>query len=191
MNPGDVTTTEINTEIKLEVKVETASIVKVETLKYPDNKTLQSITNTQMPTAEMSSQETSKTREEIKAEREAKKLAKQAKKGKSSGAGVNENVTMSTTETPTVTTKTVDSNDTKKPTNCADGGEGEKSRDQIKAEREAKKLAKQAAKTAKTGGGPAVGAVTEQMAQVNLKENSTSNVTATSNETAAPGEKVN
>ncbi|KAL9917769.1 eukaryotic translation initiation factor 2B subunit delta isoform 1-T1 [Glossina fuscipes fuscipes] len=80
------TTTEINTEIKVEVKLETTSIVKVEALKH--NKTESVNTSEQSVVIQTMNIDdvpkgVEKTREEIKAEREAKKLAKQAKKVKS------------------------------------------------------------------------------------------------------------
>ncbi|XP_037822488.1 translation initiation factor eIF-2B subunit delta [Lucilia sericata] len=132
MNTGEIITTEINTEIKVEVQLETASIVKVET------KAIGGIENTDVSTQEaidmMSNKqevEKEKTRDEIKAEREAKKLAKQAKKQK---AGVVAGVaTVSTNNSPPAN-KAENINDTAPIPE--DGSE--KTREQIKAEREAK-----------------------------------------------------
>lgn len=188
MNPGEITTTEINTEIKLEVKVETEQIVKVETIK---NQPINPAPCTQnQPPAALSQHNSEKSREEIKAEREAKKLAKQAKKTKSNPSGDS-----STTPAAANTTTVAAVNDTAKVnenSNNMEGVDGEKSREQIKAEREAKKLAKQAAKAAKTGGGTnaAVENVTGKMAQVKIADKATEKAAAPSGPTADE-EKVN
>ena len=93
-----------------------------------------------------------KTREQIMAEREAKKLAKQAKKNKSEAnvptetSKVHPPVIDATSEvTPAANVKNVVASNSL----SAKEEISEKSREQIKAEREAKKLAKQNAKAAK------------------------------------------
>ncbi|XP_046810850.1 translation initiation factor eIF-2B subunit delta isoform X2 [Lucilia cuprina] len=169
MNTGEIITTEINTEIKVEVQLETASIVKVET------KAVGGIENTEVSTQKaigmMSNKvevEKEKTRDEIKAEREAKKLAKQAKKQKAGGV-VATDVAESINNSPPANTNCKAENVSNTAGKPEDGSE--KSREQIKAEREAKKLAKQAAKSAKAAGGNiAVAAVTEQLKQVKINE---------------------
>uniref|UniRef100_T1P994 Translation initiation factor eIF2B subunit delta n=1 Tax=Musca domestica TaxID=7370 RepID=T1P994_MUSDO len=182
MNPGEITTTEINTEIKLEVKVETEQIVKVETIKNQPTNPAPCTQN--QPPAAISQHNSEKSREEIKAEREAKKLAKQAKKTKCNPSGD------SSTTPAAANTKIVAAvNDTAKVnenSNNMEGVDGEKSREQIKAEREAKKLAKQAAKAAKAGGGTnaAVENVTGQMAQVKIADKATEKAAAPSGSTA-------
>ncbi|XP_065369229.1 translation initiation factor eIF2B subunit delta isoform X2 [Calliphora vicina] len=192
MNPGEIITTEINTEIKVEVQLETASIIKVET------KAKNSIENSdpshlaiEMPNKQDCEKE--KTREEIKAEREAKKLAKQAKKSKSGGVSSADNSpqvptnakaeNVNSPQIPTNAKAEIANNDASP--NLADGSD--KTREQIKAEREAKKLAKQAAKTTKAGGG-GIAAVTEQLNQVKINETNAKNSSDAVNSTDAPSE---
>lgn len=179
MNPGEIITTEINTEIKVEVQLETANIIKVET------KAISSIENSEpslphlaieMPTKQECGKE--KTRDEIKAEREAKKLAKQAKKSKSGGVSSADNSQIPTNVKAENVNNTASSN-------LADGTD--KTREQIKAEREAKKLAKQAAKTTKAGG-VGVAAVTEQFNQVKINETNAKNSSDVVNSADVPSE---
>ncbi|XP_026840752.1 translation initiation factor eIF-2B subunit delta isoform X2 [Drosophila persimilis] len=110
------------------------------------------------------------TREQVMAEREAKKQAKQAKKQKATTPATKiitevEQTTITTKLTTTITTTARDKPEPPAGTagpaapiaavNCtaSTGTEtGDKTRDQIKAEREAKKAAKQAAKAAKSSG---------------------------------------
>ncbi|XP_061396756.1 translation initiation factor eIF-2B subunit delta [Musca vetustissima] len=186
MNPGEITTTEINTEIKLEVKVETESIVKVETIKNPAPSSVACSTQSQPQPAAITNN-SEKSREEIKAEREAKKLAKQAKKAKSNTTGESSNIAATVAATVVPVTNTGKTNEN---TNNMEGAAGgEKTREQIKAEREAKKLAKQAAKVAKTGGaGATVESVAGQMAQVKIADNTTQKI-ATPSGPIAEGEK--
>ncbi|KAM7344239.1 eukaryotic translation initiation factor 2B subunit delta isoform 2-T2 [Cochliomyia hominivorax] len=177
MNPGELITTEINTEIKVEIQLETASIVKVETTKGQTlTANVNSINALDMSSPQINEKE--KTREEIKAEREAKKLAKQAKKLKAAG-GQTADTTIPNNNSPPVVTNTNDSAKVVNniPENATNEEEaGEKSREQIKAEREAKKLAKQAAKAAKSGAVAAAGnaanaaveAITQQLNQVKI-----------------------
>ncbi|TMW41721.1 hypothetical protein DOY81_013200, partial [Sarcophaga bullata] len=138
MNPGDtITTTEINTEIKVEVQLETASIVKVETIKRIENIDSSPKLAIEKPLAAYQESAIEKTREQIKAEREAKKLAKQSKK-QNKGAGVNSTETNSIPNTKTngFNPKTV----------------SEKIVNKLRLNVKAKKLAqKQAAKAAKAG----------------------------------------
>ncbi|XP_050326130.1 translation initiation factor eIF-2B subunit delta [Bactrocera neohumeralis] len=97
-----------------------------------------------------------KTREEIMAEREAKKLAKQMKKAKN--LGVNSEAAPTTPVVGRSVSNVVSQEQdtiTNPPSNVIDthtSAAVEKSREQIKAEREAKKKAKQALKEAKTSG---------------------------------------
>ncbi|XP_013105147.1 translation initiation factor eIF-2B subunit delta isoform X2 [Stomoxys calcitrans] len=174
MNPGEVTTTEINTEIQLEVKLETESIVKVETIKSPNNKTSTTPNQNTLPHQSPGSRDTEKSREEIKAEREAKKLAKQAKKTKNTSTAVETN------KAPVSVPQSVT------PDNSMESKDAEKSREQIKAEREAKKLAKQAAKASKSAGTTAtVENVTGQMSKAKLNEEATQTKATSMEESAA------
>lgn len=185
MNPGEIITTEINTEIKVEVQLETASIVKVETSKAGCNNKSVIIGNSTKAIEMSGNQEAEKekTREEIKAEREAKKLAKQAKKLKAIGGNapnadaiVSNNSNSPKESTTNKAEQLVANNVTAVATATTNSEEAEeKTREQIKAEREAKKLAKQAAKAAKSGA-VAVGNAavcyrcTQQLNQVKLNE---------------------
>ncbi|XP_017040689.1 translation initiation factor eIF-2B subunit delta isoform X2 [Drosophila ficusphila] len=128
---------------------------------------------------------TEKTREQIMAEREAKKLAKQSKnQNKSSTAVVAatsgtkiitevEQTTITTKLTTTTTTKAQEKVDSVAPKavlptlpNGQNTEAGEKSRDQIKAEREAKKAAKKAGKSA----GAKVEATRQQVAELKVAD---------------------
>ncbi|XP_051861373.1 translation initiation factor eIF-2B subunit delta isoform X1 [Drosophila albomicans] len=131
-----------------------------------------------------------KTREQVMAEREAKKQAKLAKKQKTTTPTAVETAAATTkpattiiteVEQTTITTKLTTTTTTTTKDNVVaavaaatstkvapsseppDSNTGEKTRDQIKAEREAKKAAKQAAKTAKTTGNNNVDTVTQKL----------------------------
>lgn len=171
MNTGEIITTEINTEIKVEVQLETASIVKVETTKGKCNKAVADTQSSDFTTCSKDAPSTDKSRDEIKAAREAKKLAKQAKKQKIDGTFENDAIVKTEDETK-APIKVVNANNA--PSNAEVSSE--KNRDQVKAEREAKKQAKQAAKAAKAGGAPSSGpmqVLTEKLNQVNICATST------------------
>lgn len=197
MNPGDtITTTEINTEIKVEVQLETASIVKIETIKRIENTDSFPKPAIEKPSAVFQESATEKTREQIKAEREAKKLAKQSKK-QNKGAIINNPEINSITNNSSPPTQSSVDNKMAESVSVSETAaltedNGEKTREQIKAEREAKKLAKQAAKTAKASGNSAtVATVTNQLTQVKISENSTKEQTvATNSSEVSIGEKV-
>ncbi|XP_001976398.3 translation initiation factor eIF-2B subunit delta isoform X1 [Drosophila erecta] len=152
---------------------------------------------------------TEKTRDQIIAEREAKKLAKQAKKLKNAATATADApaaptvpTTVSTipatsatkiitkVEQTTITTKLTTTTTTKKadaaalkPTqpaavNGKDAEEGERSREQIKAEREAKKAAKKAGKS----GGAKVEGVLQQLADLKVSEKVTANAAPSATE---------
>ncbi|CAD7014010.1 unnamed protein product [Ceratitis capitata] len=109
-----------------------------------------------------------KSREEIMAEREAKKLAKQLKKAKVLGTELTaatpaaSNINTSVAQVDSIAIPETSAN-TPSNTTLADGNAlaVDKSREQIKAEREAKKKAKQAQKEAKATGLPEVTAKLE------------------------------
>ncbi|XP_067631306.1 translation initiation factor eIF2B subunit delta isoform X2 [Eurosta solidaginis] len=111
-----------------------------------------------------------KTREEIMAEREAKKMAKQAKKAKpttESQIPLIEPLVVTVANPPHQqnTVATIDTN----ALNVDKLAGIEKTRDQIKAEREAKKKAKQAQKVSKTAGLPEL---TAQLENAKITDNS-------------------
>ncbi|XP_018797981.1 PREDICTED: translation initiation factor eIF-2B subunit delta isoform X2 [Bactrocera latifrons] len=118
-----------------------------------------------------------KSREEIMAEREAKKLAKQMKKGKNMGV----NSEAAPTTTPVVGSSVVNvvsqkqdtiTNPPSKVIDTHTSAVVEKNREQIKAEREAKKKAKQALKVAKTSG---VTEITVKLEDTKITENLSTN----------------
>lgn len=199
MNPGEIITTEINTEIKVEVQLETASIVKVETTKGQCIKSpigTENLNPTAAYAIEMHTRqamEREKSRDEIRVEREAKKLAKQAKKIKAGGGAVSSDATVNA-PTAIATNNKVEKINVAAPSKNADEDGTDKTREQIKAEREGKKLAKQAAKAAKTSeshavaGGTSVVAETEQLNQVKINETRSTHVNSLA---AATGDKVN
>ncbi|KAH8309524.1 hypothetical protein KR059_011426, partial [Drosophila kikkawai] len=128
---------------------------------------------------------TEKTREQVMAEREAKKLAKQAKKQKNPSAATPATTIITEVEQTTITTKLTTTTTTKakeklelleKKADTAvtktspvpvENGKEEKSREQIKAEREAKKAAKKAGKST----GDKVEAATQQLSNLKVTEN--------------------
>jgi len=153
---------------------------------------------------------TEKTRDQIMAEREAKKLAKQAKKQKTAPTPTAatpavlttpsapatkiitevEQTTITTKLTTTTTTKVQDAvaSKTTQPAavNGKDAEAGEKTREQIKAEREAKKAAKKAGK----GGGAKVEGIAQQLADLKVAEKAPVAASAAPSTTEADQEKV-
>ncbi|KMY96023.1 translation initiation factor eIF-2B subunit delta isoform X1 [Drosophila simulans] len=152
---------------------------------------------------------TEKTRDQIMAEREAKKLAKQAKKHKTAPTPTAatpavlttpaapatkiitevEQTTITTKLTTTTTTKVQDAVASKTTQLAAVNGKdveaGEKTREQIKAEREAKKAAKKAGK----GGGAKVEGTTQQLADLKVAEKAPVAASAAPSTTEADQEK--
>lgn len=152
---------------------------------------------------------TEKTRDQIMAEREAKKLAKQAKKQKTAPTPTAatptvlttpsapatkiitevEQTTITTKLTTTTTTKVQDAvaSKTTQPAavNGKDAEAGEKTREQIKAEREAKKAAKKAGK----GGGAKVEGIAQQLADLKVAEKAPVAASAAPSTTEADQEK--
>ncbi|XP_032572899.1 translation initiation factor eIF-2B subunit delta isoform X2 [Drosophila sechellia] len=152
---------------------------------------------------------TEKTRDQIMAEREAKKLAKQAKKHKTAPTPTAatpavlttpaapatkiitevEQTTITTKLTTTTTTKVQDAVASKTTQPAAVNGKdveaGEKTREQIKAEREAKKAAKKAGK----GGGAKVEGITQQLADLKVAEKAPVAASAAPSTTEADQEK--
>ncbi|XP_016988166.2 translation initiation factor eIF-2B subunit delta isoform X2 [Drosophila rhopaloa] len=134
---------------------------------------------------------TEKTRDQIIAEREAKKLAKQAKKQNKPSTSAPpatkiitevEQTTITTKLTTTTTTKAQEKVNSLAPkadpatvANGKDAEPGEKSREQIKAEREAKKAAKKAGK----GAGAKVEATTQQLADLKVADKAKVSLPAT------------
>uniref|UniRef100_A0A1B0FPP2 Translation initiation factor eIF2B subunit delta n=1 Tax=Glossina morsitans morsitans TaxID=37546 RepID=A0A1B0FPP2_GLOMM len=162
------TTTEINTEIKVEVKLETTSIVKVAAVKHNQSESV----NTSKQAVVMQTMNiddvpkgVEKTREEIKAEREAKKLAKQAKKTKSNVGKLRESKEhlapkkVDTLAIPNVVSVKEDNI--------------EKSVEQINVKEEVKKKVKQTGELSK----PVAGAVVEDLAGDKLHDNKAINAT--------------
>lgn len=129
---------------------------------------------------------TEKTRDQIMAEREAKKLAKPATKIITEV----EQTTITTKLTTTTTTKVQDAvaSKTTQPAavNGKDAEAGEKTREQIKAEREAKKAAKKAGK----GGGAKVEGIAQQLADLKVAEKAPVAASAAPSTTEADQEKV-
>ncbi|XP_032590142.1 translation initiation factor eIF-2B subunit delta isoform X2 [Drosophila grimshawi] len=148
-----------------------------------------------------------KSREQVMAEREAKKLAKQSKKQKQppnqtpATTIITEveqtTITQKLTTTTTTTTKSKDNNNknqlslaaasitpttaavaTNIPVSADSITTGEKTRDQIKAEREAKKAAKHAAKSSKSVKANNVDAVPQQLNNLHVAAKTTGNETA-------------
>lgn len=162
------TTTEINTEIKVEVKLETTSIVKVAAVKHNQSESV----NTSKQAIVMQTMNiddvpkgVEKTREEIKAEREAKKLAKQAKKTKSNVGKLRESKEhLAPNKVDTLAIPNVVS---VKEDNI------EKSVEQINVKEEVKKKVKQTGELSK----PVAGAVVEDLAGDKLHDNKAINAT--------------
>ncbi|EDX08364.1 GD11760 [Drosophila simulans] len=152
---------------------------------------------------------TEKTRDQIMAEREAKKLAKQAKKHKTAPTPTAatpavlttpaapatkiitevEQTTITTKLTTTTTTKVQDAvaSTTTQPAAVIgkDVEAGEKTREQIKAEREARKAAKKVCK----GGGAKVEGTTQQLADLKVAEKAPVAASAAPSTTEADQEK--
>ncbi|XP_017072996.1 translation initiation factor eIF-2B subunit delta isoform X2 [Drosophila eugracilis] len=148
-----------------------------------------------------------KTRDQIMAEREAKKMAKQAKKQNKPVTQATsttsatpatkiitevEHTTITTKLTTTTTTKVQEKSDSVVPkpaqstlVNGKDAEAGEKTREQIKAEREAKKAAKKAGK----GGAAKIEAATQQLADLKVAEKASETVNAVPVATNADQEK--
>uniref|UniRef100_A0A1B0AAZ1 Translation initiation factor eIF2B subunit delta n=1 Tax=Glossina pallidipes TaxID=7398 RepID=A0A1B0AAZ1_GLOPL len=159
------TTTEINTEIKVEVKLETTSIVKVAAVKHNQTESV----NTSKQAVVMQTMNiddvpkgVEKTREEIKAEREAKKLAKQAKKTKSNVGKLQEHLAPKKVNTPAIS-------------NVVSVKEGniEKSAEQSNVKEEIKKKVKQTSELSN----PVAGAAVEDLAGDKLHDNKAINAT--------------
>ncbi|XP_034121471.1 translation initiation factor eIF-2B subunit delta isoform X1 [Drosophila guanche] len=149
--------------------------------------TTESSTTTESTMPGENSQQDAATREQVMAEREAKKQAKQAKKQKSAppATKIITEVEQTTITTKLTTTTTTTARDKPEPpaataapaapiaavtcTAAVVTETGDKTRDQIKAEREAKKAAKLAAKVAKSSGAK-VEAPVQQLADLKVTE---------------------